>query len=251
MRFDAFLLSMFFILAACSSTKELQHKLCDNRVGLGYELETEPYAGPRARTVVMKEVGASNMNHRTWVKQHKMVLVPLLLFNYRKAMFDVELGEQSLYTPYRDFFLNALYAESDHSGRFRLQSELPEVMNDSVYILEIYFDSIATRGQIKYLESVVLWFDEDLNFGQGTLENFNYSLKNVASRIGAHIALYKGAQCVLRKSYDISLPLSCRLRRSDLSSFSFYSMQELGNALSCTTRALVETIVQELNMLLQ
>lgn len=252
--FRAFSLTLLILggllmLSGCSSTKDLQKKLRANPVGLGYSLNTVPYRGERCGTVVLKELGAANMDYQTWVKNRRQVLVPLVLYNYHRSLYDVGLGEQSLDQPYRDFFLNALYAESDHSGCFYLQPEVPEEPNDSLYILEIYFDSICTRGKIKCVESIVVWFDDDLHFGQGTLENHRYSLQDVGSDICAHVGLYKGAKCVLRKSYRVEQPYACRLKCADLNDLSYYSMHELAKALSVSTRELIENIVQEVSLI--
>lgn len=237
------------LLSGCSSTRDLQRRLCANPVELGYEIISQPYRELPKAIVVLKEVGASNMDHRTWVKQKRQVIVPLLLYNYRGVQYQVTLGEQSLRQPYREFFVNALYAESDNSGCFRLEGELPEVMNDSVYLMEIYFDRIQTNGQLKSAESVALWFDEELNFGEGTLEVLRYTLKKVNSSVQAHVALYQGARCVFRKSYMLDRPYAGERHCGDVGQLCCYSMQTLGHSLSATTRELVENIVQEVNLI--
>ena len=161
---------VFFSLCGCKSSKELQTNLRNNVVSLGYELRTEPVMNENKNVVVLREIGPVFMDYQTVAKRKKFILVPLFFFNYSRTDFKVTLGEFSLEEPFKNFFANALYTQSDCNGNFYLQPNLPDEVNDSVYIVEIDFKNINTHGRINCVDNAILWFDDDLNFGNDFME---------------------------------------------------------------------------------
>jgi hypothetical protein len=241
------LLALALVLTSCNSARQLTRGMCASRTSLYYTSTTKPYDGVRM-PVVLKDVSASNMDVHSVVKHRSTLVVPLLLYNYTRVGYDVRFGEQSLDTGYRPFFIDALRAESDYSGNYRLLDQAPDIPLDSLYILEIKFDSITTGGRMNFNDHCMLLTLQDDLWYSGVLENRYYKLRDLKSQITAHAILCRGTRCVLRRDYNIVIPAEKAKCYDDNSNLCNEVTHAMARQLGAATCELVSTIVQDVSL---
>lgn len=240
---------MTILLNACTTSKSVQKEIQTLQADLFYELTSPEYKGEITKDVYLNFIHYSNLNYYTTVKKKKTVFIPLILYNFSAQTFEITLGENSLSQTYREFLTEALLAECNSSTAFHLIDNKADLAPDSAYLLDVKIIRNETNTRIKLQESVIPWFDEDME--ESFLSFTNNKTKPAITQLDIQIKLSQAGKIVHNKTYSIKREQNgYRQSLADSYQTNDASLQIMAKSLSLATKQIVEDISTELHLLL-
>ncbi|MDR0893754.1 MAG: hypothetical protein LBN06_00390 [Prevotellaceae bacterium] len=239
-------IALLLTLGSCRSAKPLQRELNTLRSQMYYELTSPVYTGEVKDTVYMDFIDYSNMNYVTSIHRKGGYFIPLILFNLQRDNFSLLLGERSLNYLYREFLTEALLTECNSSTCFQLADNSDAMVNpDSVYRLEIKVRKNETVGGISILNILMLGLYWEYVESRSTI--YHPSITDLL----ISVRLTHAGDCLLDKTYEIKYKQPVMGRNDFYETDALQaSMDNMAESLSLSTKKIVETICQELNLVM-
>jgi hypothetical protein len=217
------------------------------RSELFYELTTPVYSENTNDTIYLNPIDYSAILPFTIVRKKGGKFIPLLLFNLLQTKYEVTLGESSLLKPYREFLMNALFAQCNRSSCFNLKVQDKTFIRDSALILEIKVKENLTTAKMAYNNGFFINpFNEDILQG---FSNWELNRRNSWLEISARLS--QQDKCLWEKTFTAILDLPDKHQRIEVPKEAYYDcIDEMTECLSNATKVIVENISQYLHLMM-
>ncbi len=245
MRQTYLILLSCIVFCACGSTRDMRMELLKMRSNLFYEMTTPEYYGKKGKTLYLDFIDYSNLAYYSDVKRDGWYFIPAIVYFEEVVKYKTSLGEGSLNQTYREFLTEALLAECNSSRTFSLIDNKEETAPDSVYHLSVKVLQNETTGKMKIKTKSLLWFDGEVIEGNANTSgegNTNLSIL---------IKIKKNGECLFEKTYtNIYNQYASAKTHYDTFGVNEDCLNTMTASLSNATKALVENISQELDLVL-
>jgi len=240
---------LLLFLSSCNSSKSLQKEIRTIRSDLFYELTTPVYSDSIKHDIYLNFIDYSNLDYETTVKRKSTVVVPLILVNYLGESFNVKLGEGSLSLNFREFLTKALITECNNSTCFNLFERADSVSEKDNYILDVKVARCETSSGIKFNDTSILWFDENLEFGH-YLEFTNYKVRPANTMLDLDVTLSFDGRVINHKVYTTTYRQVSSRNDSDVAPHTEVCLNTMAQCLSFATKNIVEDVSKDLHLIM-
>jgi len=248
-RFNMILFFVFqaVFFTACQSGKSIQRQMLNIKSELFYSLTTPVYSDTVVNTIYLNPVYDSDILPYTMVHRKGATTIPLILYNYFKVNYNVELGNSSFLQPYKEFLTDALMAQCNRSSCFNLRINDETVLPDSAMILEMNVNKNATTSRmVKKGFLIIIPVGDDYTISSDTWE-----VEKPVSWLEISVRLMQNNKCLWEKTYTSTMDFP--YKQSGIEKpFRAYEtcIENMTECLSFTTKGIVENISQNLHLVM-
>lgn len=235
MRYVVSMLLPLFLIS-CSESKILLKSLSTYQAPLDYLHDSKICDCDKSATIALAQFDGQVFDTATSVSKinHKL---PLVIYNFEKLNLAVDLGQNSLEQNYSDFFKKSFTVESQRTGCYSVADK----PTDSNYSLEITYDTCSIKSKYQRNSTVIF-----------LLLAYSVSVQEVGfpaeSNIALNVKLKKDSNLIFEKRYSVERTqpfLNTNQRDVDRLRSDFVT--NMAESLSFSTKACIETIVADIN----